>query len=489
MKSPDVGSLLPKAPRILSALLVLLLLVSPLLVGCGSNVDAGRTDPPASAASPSDTSGPAAEPSEPRAGDDWPRFLGPGQDGKSRETGIVTDWSGGLKILWQTEIGEGYSAPVTADGRLFLFDRIDDTARLRALDSSTGAELWSQTYPTAYEDMYNYSGGPRTSPVVDGERVFIFGVDGRLQARQVTDGALLWEVDTEAAYGVVQNFFGVGSTPTIHDGLLIVQVGGSPEGSPGIQSGNVQPDGSGIVAFDLADGTERYRFGDYLASYSSIVTAEQDGKPRAFTLTRGGLVVFDPAEGEEVAFVPWRARKLESVNAATPVVVGNRVFITESYGPGGALVEIPVEISGDGEAARMVWQDGRREKSIESHWATPIHVDGFVYGSSGQSRGNGELRAVELDTGRVVWKQKGLERVSLLYVDGHFVVLGESGELRLVKADPTAYVEVASWRPEDEDGKALLRFPAWSAPILSRGVLYVRGSDRLLALELIPSGD
>ena len=419
-----------------------------------------------------------------RPGEDWPRFLGPTQDGKSRETGLRLDGSQGLPILWQAELGDGYAAPVTRDGRLFLFDRIGNDARLRALDAGDGRELWRRSYETRYEDMYGYSGGPRCSPTVHVDRVLTFGAEGMLQARAVSDGRLLWQVDTAAVYGVRQNFFGVGSSPVVHGDLLIVQVGGSPEGSPGVQSGQVQANGSGIVAFDLADGRERYRFGDYLASYASFVTTTRGSEPWAFTMTRGGLLAFDPVRGRERFFLPWRAKMLESVNAATPVLAetphGARVFITETYGPGGAVVEIGAA------APRIVWQDGRRQKSLASHWSTPIHVDGVLYGSSGRSTGNAELRAVRLADGVTLWSRQGLGRATLLYVDGHFVVQGEYGELWLVKADPTAYVEVGHWRPADATGKPLLAFPAWNAPILSRGVLYVRGKDRLLAVEAVP---
>ncbi len=414
-----------------------------------------------------------------KTGEDWPRFLGPTQDGKSSETGIRTDWSSGLPIVWQIELGEGYSAPTTSLGRLFMFDRLGNTIRLRALSSEIGAELWSRTYPTDYEDMYNYSGGPRTSPVVDGARVYAFGPEGRLRCHRVVDGELCWELDTQKTYGVQQNFFGVGSTPVIYGDLLIAQIGGSPADSPGIQSGAAQPNGTGIVAFDKFTGEERYRLADELASYASIRVAEIHGQDWAFAFTRGGLVGFEPAGGKERFSFPWRAKKLESVNAATPVVIDDRVFITESYGPGGVLLRIT------DDQPEVIWQDERRKKSIESHWATPIHLDGVLYGCSGQSTSNGELRAVRLKDGSVLWKKRG-GRTTLLHADGHFVVLGEYGEMMLVKADPSSYQAVTQWTPTGEADQPLLAFPAWNGPILSHGLLYVRGKDRLLALELIP---
>ena len=416
-----------------------------------------------------------------KTGSDWPRFLGPSGDGKSPETGVVLDWPpGGPPVRWHKRIGDGYSMPSVARGRLFLFDRHGDRARLTCLRSETGEELWCAEYPTDYEDMYQFSTGPKTTPVVDGERVYTFGVEGRLRCHRVTDGKLLWDVDTETRFGVVQNFFGVGSTPIVEGDLLIVPVGGSPAGTPGIQSGRVVGNGSGIVAFDKRTGEVRYKITDELASYSSptIVTI---GKRRwGFAFLRGGLVGFEPSSGKVDFHFPWRSRKLESVNASNPVVVGDRVLISESYGPGSALLRVRPG------TYEVVWKDPPgRNKSLKTHWMTPIHHEGYVYASSGSGSGDAELRAVELATGKVMWSKPGLGRSTLLYVDGRLVVLTERGRLLVVRASPESYEQVADVVLRTP-GAPLIDYPAWNPPVLSHGLLHVRGKDRLACLDLIP---
>ena len=428
-------------------------------------------------------------------GDDWPRFLGPTGDGKSAEK-ILLEWpDGGPEVLWFERLGEGYSAPSIAGGRVFVFDRTGGEARLRALASDSGEELWRAVYPTAYADYYRYSGGPRASPVIDGGRVYTFGVGGRLRSHSVADGELLWEVDTRERFGVVQNFFGVGSSPVVEGDLLIVQVGGSPPGSPRIHSGEVRGNGSGIVAFDKRTGEVRYRITDELAGYSTPRVVSLDGRRWGFAFTRGGLVGFEPAKGSVDFFFPWRARKLESVNAATPVVVGDTVFVTEAYGPGGALLRFRPG------GYEVVWKDPPRGKSLACHWSTPIHHRGFLYGSSGESSGEAELRAVEHATGRVAWSVPGLGRSTLLYADGHFLVLTERGRLLLIEANSERFAKVAevdlgeqgaatneaaktaAGAPAD---RPVLRFPVWNAPVLSHGRLYLRGRDQLVVLDLAP---
>ncbi len=420
-----------------------------------------------------------------KGGQDWPCFLGPTGDSVSSEKGIVTPWpAGGPKLVWQKEIGAGYAMPSISRGRLFLFDRIRNRARLRAWKAETAEPLWTFEYETHYRDAYGYNGGPRCCPVVDGDRVYVYGPEGMLHCVRARDGKLVWKVDTAGDFGVVPNFFGVGSTPVVEGDVLLVQVGGSPKGSERVSFEDLKGNGSAIVAFDKYTGRVRYQLGDELASYASPVVATIGKRRWAFVFARGGLLAFDPATGKSDFHYPWRARLLESVNASNPVVVGNRVLLTECYEVGSAFLEVTPG------GVKEVWTDrekGLRRKSLLGHWMTPIHVDGYVYGSSGRHTNEAELRCVELATGKVMWREPRLTRVSLLLVDGHFVCLGEDGTLKLLKVNPKRYEEVSSVELKGADGVPLLRYPCWAAPILSHGLLFVRGEHRLVCLELIPA--
>lgn len=411
-------------------------------------------------------------------GEDWDRFLGPTLDSKSSEEGIRLDWSQDrLPVVWKRGVGEGYSAPTVSRGRIFFFERYRNRARLSAFEMDSGKEIWRSEYPTQYEDMYGYSGGPRASPVIDDERVFSFGVEGLLRAHDFGSGEVLWEVDTAERFHVVQNFFGVGSTPIVEGDLLITMVGGSPPDSPPIHSERVAGAGSGIVAFDKRTGDVRYSISNQLASYSSPVVHQIGDRRWAFAFMRGGLVGFDPSAGRVEFEFPWRARKLESVNAATPILVGDTVLITESYGPGAALIR---PMPGSYEVVRTD-DPSSREKSMASHWSTPIHLGGYLYGSSGESSGNSDLRCIDPESGQVLWSEK-LPRSTLMYVDQHFVVLTERGRMVLIQATPKEYTPVT-----EIDLGGQLGYPSWNAPVLSHGLLLVRGAKSLMALELIPS--
>jgi outer membrane protein assembly factor BamB len=453
---------------LLSALLTTLLTVLP--VGCAAPAETGVTpEEPDRRPLPGRRDG----------GSDWPTFLGPTRDNVSPETGILAPWPDhGLKKLWECELGLGYAPPVVAAGRLFHFDRFDDNARLTCRDATTGRLLWKFEYPTDYEDRYGYEPGPRACPVVDGDRVYLHGVEGMLYCLRVEDGRELWKVDTKAKYHFQQNFFGVGSVPVVDGDLLLVPVGGSPKGPRPVDFRDVRPNGTGIVAFDKRTGAVRYEALDELASYSSPIVATIGGRRTALYFARSGLVGFDPQSGTGLFRYPWRARIEESVNASNPVVVGDRVLLTECYGPGAVCLDLK------GGQPKVVWSDAdkdRFDKSLQCHWNTPIHVDGYVYGSSGRHTEDAELRCVELATGEVRWAKRRTTRTSLLLVDGHFVNLGEYGVLTLIKVNPKKYEEVSRYQVPG------LEYPCWAAPVLSHGILYVRGRGKLLALELIPA--
>ncbi|MFO0797278.1 MAG: PQQ-binding-like beta-propeller repeat protein [Gemmataceae bacterium] len=407
---------------------------------------------------------------------DWPTFLGPTQDGVSTETGIIRPWpKDGLKKLWECPLGVGYAPPVVAAGKLYHFDRHADACRLTCREAATGKQLWSYEYPTTYEDFYGYDPGPRACPVVDGDRVYVLGPEGTLACVSAADGKERWKLDTRARYRFHQNFFGVGSVPVVEGNTLIVAVGGSPKGPRPVDLREAKPDGSAVVGLDKLTGAERYRTGDELASYSSPVVRTIDGKRTGLYFARGGLFAFDPQTGAQRFAFRWRAKSEESVNAANPLVVGDRILLSECYGPGAALLEAK------NAGVKAVWTDDdkdRFEKSLLSHWCTPIHIGGFVYGSSGRHDNDADVRCVELATGDVKWTLRRASRCTFTAVDGHLIGLGEFGELFLFRPNPARYEEVSRYRMPE------LSYPCWAPPVVSDGRMFVRGKERLVCLEL-----
>ena len=348
-----------------------------------------------------------------KTGSDWQGFLGPAGNGKSSEKGLHLPWAEpGPPVVWHKRIGTGYAAPSVSQGRLFTFDRRGNNARLTCMKGETGKELWRFEYPTDYEDMYGYNNGPRACPVIDGDRVYIVGAEGMLHCVSALDGGLIWKENTAERFNVVKNFFGVASAPVVENNLLIVQIGGSPAGSPKdvyAAQRQLSGNGSGVVAFDKFTGEVKYEISDELASYASPTLATINGRRWCFMFARGGLFGFEPNTGKVDFHYPWRAKKLESVNASNPVVVGDLVFVSEAYGVGSSLLK--VRPSG----YRVVWKDSpsRRNKSMMLHWNTAIHHEGYLYGCSGRHAQGSDLRCVKLESGEVMWSERIDERTSL----------------------------------------------------------------------------
>lgn len=439
-----------------------------------------------------------------RPGEDWGTFLGPTGNGRSSLAGMAVPWpAAGPRIVWHSELGEGYCGPAVAQGRCVVCDRVGAEIRVRCLMAETGRELWQQRYPTDYVDTFGYDGGPRATAVIAGDAVITFGPEGRLECRSLSDGESRWRVDTAAVYHVVRNFFGVGTAPVVVDAagrrLVIVQVGGSPPGTT-IPSPDrldlVKGLDSGLVAFDLATGRECWRSSDQLASYSTPVIATIGGRDRLFAWMRNRFLVVDPGTGAVEADFHWRADELFSVVAASPVVVGDEILLSETYGPGSVLLAF------GSEGLRKIRQDrggSRPDRSLKAHWATPAFHDGHLYGSSGRNAGDAMLVCADWKTGAIRWAQPGLGRSSVVVVEGMLIVLGEFGDLVLVKAGPERYEEVSrtrlvapvtgatnvTRRVERGPRTDLLVAPCWAAPVIARGYLYVRGQGRLVCLDLV----
>ena len=384
---------------------------------------------------------------------DWPHFLGPGRDGRYLGPPLARSWPGGApRTLWRRPVGEGFAGAVVAGGRLLLFHRVRGREVLEALDAETGSALWRYDYQTTYRDDFGFDEGPRSAPVAAGGRVYAFGAQGQLHAVDLDTGSGVWSVDTRARFRFRKAFFGAAGSPLVEDGRVIVNVGG--------------PD-DGIVAFDADSGAVLWSAAGEEASYSSPVGATFDGVRHALFFTRDNLVSLDPASGRERFRRGWRARIRASVNAATPLVVGDLVFVSAQYGTGAGLFRVA------GPGLDELWASN---DVMSNHYATSVHRNGHLYGYHGRQEYGPSLRAVALETGEVAWDVPRFGAGSVLLAGDLLVVMRESGELVLAEASPEAFTPIARAR--------LLRGTVRAYPALAGGRFYVRNEDTLLAVDL-----
>ncbi|XZE43762.1 PQQ-binding-like beta-propeller repeat protein [Pirellulaceae bacterium SH467] len=432
-------------------------------------------------------------------GEDWPRMLGARYDSTSSEKGIRTNWGDqGLRVVWSAPTGEGYGNGVASHGRWFQFDRFADSERLTCHHAETGRILWTWESPVTYRDAYGYNNGPRCSPVVDEERVYVYGAAGNLACLSTSDGKLIWEKNLNEEFWVIPNFFGVGASPLVYRDMLWVMVGGSrPDGRSAEDLSvndvpSARPNQCAMVGFDKRTGKVLHRVGNYLASYAAPVVREIDGKDVLLALVREGLLALDPSDGSNERFFAWRASSLESVNGAPPSLVQGNVLIGEAYEKGGALLQVGAS------KIQSLWTDGksRRDQVFRPHWTNPLVIGSNVFVSSGRNEPDTDLRCLEWSTEQTkidvntTWSIRNRDRMTGIVIDNHLLLLGESGILQLVKPNKSRFELVAEMdlatRQIAGEQRPYVLTPSWAPPVVSHGLLYVRGTDRIVCLELIP---
>lgn len=408
--------------------------------------------------------------------EDWPRFLGPTDNGHSGETRLLAKFpEEGLSKVWEIEKGSGYTSPVIVGDRLVMFDRFGDEEVVECFHRETGQRYWRYGYPVEYTDRYGFNNGPRSSAVIDSGKVYTLGVRSVLTCLDLKTGALLWQRDLDADFDVASYFFGHGSCPLVYRGKIIVNLGGAG--------------GLCVAAFDqhtgkLVWGTKH----EWLASYASPVVFPLRGKPRLLVFaggesdpTFGGLLCIDPETGKLHDAFPWRADMYTSVNASGPVKVGeNRVYISEAYVIGGILLELGEDLN---------WTEIWTAPKFGHHWTTPILHEGHLYGYPGRNEPDATVACLDVATGELKWSEdfggpyeekilpsgqrsiSAMFRACILKADGRLYALGEVGALEILDANPVK-LAVA--------GKTDLFYArsTWSLPVLSRGLLYVSQHER-----------
>jgi outer membrane protein assembly factor BamB len=385
---------------------------------------------------------------------DWPQILGPNRNGQAIGELLVESWpASGPKVLWRYKLGSGYAGAAVAGERAIVFHRVDSSERVECLNVQSGRSLWKTDFAAGYRGGVDPDIGPRCVPLIAGGKVYVFGAAGDLHAVNFDDGKKIWSRSLYADYGGQEGYFGAGSTPIVAGGKLLVNVGGR---------------GAGIVALDPANGKTLWQASEEAASYSSPATVKMGDQEKVNFVTRMNCVIADPANGRITNLFAFGQRG-PTVNAATPLVFGGKLFVTSSYGVGAALANL------DGTSAKRIWAN---DDTLSSQYATPVEHNGYLYGIHGREDvGVAELRCVEAATGKVKWSKTGYGVAHLILAGDKLLIQKSDGHIALAAADPTKYRELATFRVTREPTRAL--------PALSNGRLFVRtgsGGGELICL-------
>ncbi len=385
---------------------------------------------------------------------EWPQILGSHRNGIAAGETLLLQWpQAGPKLAWQHPVGSGFAGVAVAAGRVVVFDRQQDTEVLTARDAKNGKQIWSTNAPIRYQSTIAPDDGPRCVPLVQGERVYVLGVAGRLRCLGLADGKEHWQRELLKDFDVPPSYFGVGSTPLLVADKLLVNVGGK--------------DGAGIVAFDISDGATAWQATDEGASYSSPTLATIGGRQLAVFVTRFAVVGIEPSTGK-VQFRFAFGQRGPTVNAATPLVIDGRLFVSASYGVGAVWARLGLN------SAQEIW---RSDEVMSSQYATCVYHAGALFGIDGrQDVPPAHLRSFDPQSRKVHWTVENFGTGNLILAGDKLLIMKTNGELVLAAADKSRYRELG--RAQVLDGVAQ------PLPALADGLLYVRDENTLKCLRV-----
>ena len=419
----------------------------------------------------------------PAIADDWPQWRGPQRDGVWRETGITdklnTDSEGNIKLKWSSEIGAGYSQPTVANGRIYVTDRVDDPdeiERVHCFDFKTGNKLWSIDYPAAY--TIGYKSGPRAAVHIDGKNAYALGGVGHLHCLSAATGDIIWKRDLANDYKIDMPRWGIAAAPIIEGNLIILHIGGAQ--------------GACVVGLNKQTGKEKWRAIHDDASYAAPIIIDQAGKRVLVVYSADELFGLDPATGKKYWSFAMPGSKWP-ISIATPVITshnGNRyIFATNAH-----VGTVLLKLGENNTTIDKVWrqQNPRLADAMYSLIPTPFIRNGHIYGTHNR----GELRCLELLTGKQVWQSTEAvkpDRFSTLHIvaqgtsGGRVWIFNEHGELIIADLTPTGYKQISRGKlvePTQPGLPSRRGGVTWAHPAFANKHVIARNDKRMVCADL-----
>jgi outer membrane protein assembly factor BamB len=384
---------------------------------------------------------------DPSRGVDWPQFRGPQQNGVSLEKGLLRSWpEGGPKVLWKKPIGSGFSTVTAVGDALYTLAVEGETETAYRLRESDGEVVWRISLGPVFPEVFG--NGPRSTPTVEGDVVYVLSATGRLHALKTKDGSRLWEVDLTKELGSRTPNRGFASSPLVDGDLLLLEAGGT--------------EGKAVTALEKKTGKVRWSALEGKPGYVTPLAVTIGGvRQYVFVRTIEGDIVSLLADGSVHWRYPWKAGAIASPLFLPP----NRIFASATDDVGSVLLEIG---QAEGKAAvREVWNS----RVMKNHFSSPVLYEGHIYGFD-----NASLKCIVAETGEQKWVHRGYGKGSLIAADGLLYILSDQGQLVLAEATPAGFQEKGKVR--------VMEGKTWTAPVLSHGRLYLRDEDELIVLDV-----
>lgn len=387
---------------------------------------------------------------------DCPNWRGTNFDGKSQFKGLKTDWSKGLKKLWQVDYlcqGDAtatWSAPVIKGNRLVISGRDNDNDLVFCINTDDGKIIWLGKYKSQAET--SHGPGARATAFIDSSMVYTFGRSGDVVCWNFDNGKEIWHKNVKDIGGVEPQW-GHSATPLVINEKLIIQGGGK----------------SLIIAYNKFNGEIIWKSMDGDAGYSATIPFVTENDTTILVYHAKALSCLEMESGKELWRVQWETEY--GVNATTPLVNGNVIFHTSAYGMGGEAIEATKT------GYKVLWKND----VISAQHSDPILIDGYLYCYAGESLKNkGLFKCVELQTGKEIWNTDEVGQGTITYADGYIISLDLKGNLYLIKPNNKKFEKIGEIKQALVDVGNL----AWTAPVIANGKLYLRYLQRLVCYDV-----
>lgn len=388
---------------------------------------------------------------------DWPQFLGPHRNGLSDETGLIDNFSAqGPKVLWRVPGGVGMSGVSVSRGRVLTMVQSDGKQWLVALDSESGKEIWRTAIAPEYRNPMG--DGPRATPTIAGDRVFVFTGEGVLAAVNFQDGKLLWSSKPLSVHSGKEAEYGMACSPLVIGDLVVVTVG-APEAT--------------LVAYDIRSGQERWNAGNDPAGYSSPTVLKVGGQSQIVSFTGDSAIGIDIQKGTILWRYPFETNY--QCNIATPIAIKDQVFLSAGENHGSVLLALKPKA--DQFEVEPVWSSFGPSSVMRNEWQTSLLIDGYLYGMDnvGGAGPITHLKCIQADTGKMAWQQLRFGKGNLIAADGKLWITTMKGDLVLVKASPDRFEEL---------GRTTLLQSTRQIPALSQGRMYLRDDAEIVCVDV-----
>jgi outer membrane protein assembly factor BamB len=369
---------------------------------------------------------------------DWPNWLGPDRNGISGEKELT--WpAGGPAIAWRAKIGTGFSSIAVSGNRVVAMGNQTGLETLWCFDADSGKLNWKHAYKADLVDNL-HEGGPCATPTIHDGKIYAVGKEGAFNCLQLADGKIVWQVDLRKELGVKVPEWGFTSSPVILGDKVILQAGPT-------------------VCLEQSTGKAIWKSTSEKPAYGTPTIFQHNGKTLLAVLNTTHLLVLDAADGKELAGVTWKTSF--DTNAATPIVVGDKIWLSTGYDKGCALYEFT------GDQLNPIYKN----KAMRNHMNGSVLLDGHLYGFDGNSHRSElvDLVCLEMAGGTARWRQNGLGCGSLLIAAGKLLILSDEGTLVLAEAQTAGYKELGKIR--------VLEGRCWTMPTLAHGRVYCRNAD------------